>query len=33
MDEPVQLLEQAAEREAVRDHVLVLKEGLTRIFG
>jgi L-ascorbate metabolism protein UlaG (beta-lactamase superfamily) len=33
MDEPLQKLEEGAEQNGVRDSVLVLKEGLTRIFG
>lgn len=33
VNEPVEFLEREAERRGVRDRVLVLKEGLTRIFG
>jgi L-ascorbate metabolism protein UlaG (beta-lactamase superfamily) len=32
MDEPLQLLEQEAVAAGVKDRVLVLKEGVTRIF-
>ena len=33
MDEPLQKLEEQAEKHHLTDRVLVLKEGLTRIFG
>ena len=33
MDEPLRKLEEAAEQADVNDRVLVLKEGITRIFG
>jgi L-ascorbate metabolism protein UlaG (beta-lactamase superfamily) len=32
MDEPLQLLEQEAVAAGVQDRVLVLKEGVTRLF-
>jgi hypothetical protein len=32
MDEPLQLLEKEARQAGIQDRVLVLKEGLTRIF-
>jgi L-ascorbate metabolism protein UlaG (beta-lactamase superfamily) len=32
MEEPVEFLEREAEERGVRDRVLVLKEGITRIF-
>jgi hypothetical protein len=32
MDEPLQLLEQEATAAGVKDRVLILKEGVTRIF-
>ena len=32
MDEPLQLLDHAARQAGVQDRVLVLKEGVTRVF-
>jgi L-ascorbate metabolism protein UlaG (beta-lactamase superfamily) len=32
MDEPLQLLEQAAKAAGIEDRVLVLEEGVTRFF-
>jgi hypothetical protein len=32
MDEPLQLLDQEARRVGIRDRVLVLPEGITKIF-
>jgi len=33
MEEPVQFLEEVADKRGILDRVLVLQEGITRVFG